>query len=66
VGVASNPVDLNQITKAPADKVEAIEFSQVSLMASERISALNRDELMDLMAYLLSGGDPQHDPFKKK
>ena len=66
VGVASNPFDLNQITKAPADKVEGIEFSQVSIMPSEMISGLNRDELMDLMAYLLSGGDSRHKTFKKE
>ena len=66
VGVASNPFDLNQLTKAPADKVESIEFSQVSLMPSEMISGLNRDELMDLMAFLLSGGNSQHKAFKKE
>jgi putative heme-binding domain-containing protein len=65
VGVASNPFDLNQITKAPANQVEGIEFSQVSIMPSEMISGLNRDELMDLMAYLLSGGDSRHKVFNK-
>jgi putative heme-binding domain-containing protein len=58
VGVASNPFDLNQLTKAPADKVESIEFSGM-------ISGMNRDELMDLMAYLLSGGDSAHKAFTK-
>ena len=65
VGVASNPFDLNQITKAPADKVESIEFSQVSIMPPGTISGMNRDELMDLMAYLLSGGDSQHKAYAK-
>ena len=65
VGVASNPFDLNQITKAAAEKVESIEFSQVSIMPPEMIAGMNRDELMDLMAYLLSGGDSQHKVFKK-
>ncbi len=66
VGVASNPFDLNQITKAPADKVESVEFSQVSLMPPGMIMGMNRDELLDLMAYLLSGGDAQHKVFKNK
>ena len=65
VGVASNPFDLNQISKAPAEQVQDISFSQVSIMPSEMISGLNRDELMDLMAYLLSGGDSQHKAFAK-
>lgn len=64
VGVASNPFDLNQLTKAPADQVEKIEFSQTSIMPPGMISAMNRDELMDLMAYLLSGGNPNHEAFK--
>ncbi len=63
VGVASNPFDLNQITKAPVNQVEGIRFSEVSIMPEGMISGLNRDELMDLMAYLLSGGDPQHKAF---
>lgn len=66
VGIAPNPFDLNQITKAPAEKVENVEFSQVSLMPPEMISGMNRDELMDLMAYLLSGGDRGHRVFKTK
>ena len=66
VGVASNPFDLNQITKAPADKLESIEFSNLSIMPPGTISGMNRDELMDLMAYLLSGGDLKHKAFKKE
>ena len=66
VGVASNPFDLNQLTKAPADQVESIGFSQISIMPPGMISAMNRDELMDLMAYLLAGGNPGHEAFKAK
>ncbi|QOV90582.1 c-type cytochrome [Humisphaera borealis] len=65
IGVASNPFDLNQITKAPADDVQSIEFSNISMMPSGLILGMNRDELMDLMAYLLSGGNPQHKAFAK-
>jgi putative heme-binding domain-containing protein len=65
VAVASNPFDLNQLTKAPAEKVESIEFSQVSLMPPGLVAGMYRDELMDLMAYLLSGGDSQHQAFRK-
>jgi hypothetical protein len=66
VGVASSPFDLNQITRAPADKVESVEFSQISLMPPGLIFGMNRDELMDLMAYLLSGGDSHHKAFQKE
>ena len=66
VAVASNPFDLNQLTKAPADQVEGIEFSPVSIMPEGMVAGLNRHELMDLMAYLLSGGNAEHKAFKKE
>lgn len=66
VAVASNPFDLNQLTKAAADNVESVEFSQTSIMPPGTISGMNRDELMDLIAYLLSGGDALHKVFKKE
>lgn len=65
VTVATNPFDLNELTRAPADKVESVEFSQVSIMPRGMITGMNRDELMDLMAFLLSGGDPRHRVFNK-
>ena len=65
VGVATNPFDMNQVTKAPADQVEGIKHSQVSLMPAELLAGMNRDELMDLMAFLLSGGNSQHKVFAK-
>ena len=63
-GVAPNPFDLNQSTKTSADQVEGVEFSQISIMPPGTLSGMNRDEVMDLMAYLLSGGDPQHQSFR--
>ena len=65
VGIATNPFDLNQVTKAPADQVLGIGSSQVSMMPAELLSGMNRDELMDLIAYLLSGGNSQHKAFNK-
>ena len=66
VGVAPNPFDLNQLTKAPAEKVESIGFSNVSIMPPELIAGMNREELMDLMAYLLSGGNSKHQTFQQE
>ena len=65
IGIAPNPFDLNQITKAPTEQVESTEFSQVSIMPPGMISAMNRYELMDLMAYLISGGDAKHKTYEK-
>jgi putative heme-binding domain-containing protein len=66
VGVAINPFDLNQVTKAPASNVAGVEFSQTSIMPPGMIGGMNRDELMDLVAYLISGGNQEHKAFKKK
>lgn len=37
----------------------------VSIMPSRLINTLNKDELLDLMAYLVSGADKDHPVFKK-
>ena len=66
IAIASNPFDLNQLQKTPVDKVESIEFSNVSIMPPGMIAGMNRDELMDLMAYLLSGGNAEHRVFRKQ
>lgn len=65
IAVASNPFDLNQLTKAPAVQVESISLSQISIMPEGMIDGMNRDELMDLVAYLISGGNAEHKVFSK-
>jgi putative heme-binding domain-containing protein len=65
VGVAVNPFDMNEVKKAPADQVERVGFSQASLMPPGMINGMNREELMDLVAYLVSGGNPGHAVFAK-
>lgn len=64
IAVAPNPYDLGQISKAPMDDVEKVEFSQISVMPPGTVAAMNADELKDLMAYLISGGDRRHASFK--
>lgn len=63
VAVATDPYDLGTLTKAPSADVAAVEPSQVSMMPIGTIYLMNADELVDLIAYLLSGGDPQHRVF---
>lgn len=65
IAVASNPYDFSKLTKAPADQVASIEPSQVSLMPPATIAMMNENELADLMAYLISGGDKRHKVFAK-
>jgi cytochrome c1 len=44
--------------------VEKIEASQTSMMPPGMIAAMNAEEVKDLIAYLVSGGDPEHGSFR--
>ncbi len=66
IAVASNPYDFSVLTKAPAAKVAKVEPSPVSMMPPGTIMAMNKEEVSDLMAYLLSGGNRRHKMFQAK
>jgi putative heme-binding domain-containing protein len=65
VYVATNPYNLAQETEIPVSEVASSEPSPVSLMPAGLINRLNEEELLDLMAYLTSGGDPNHEVYGK-
>lgn len=65
VALAQNPFDFSALSKVPRSEIQSIEPSQTSLMPPAMINAMNRDELADLMAYLISGGDSKHKVFQK-
>ena len=55
------PADVNaEAIELDADEVEAIRPSDVSQMPKGLIDGLNPEELRDLLAYLMSGGNPQN------
>ena len=56
------PDDLTPVWEAD---VKARKVYPVSMMPPGLINPLNRDELLDLFAYLLSGGDPKDKVFEK-
>ncbi len=66
IALAANPYDFSVLTKSPIGNVASVEPSQVSMMPPATIALMNKDELSDLIAYLISGGDPQHKVFKPK
>lgn len=57
--------DPNQRVSVDRTQVKSIELSKVSSMPPMLLSRLNQEEILDLLAYILSGGDPQHEMFKK-
>jgi putative heme-binding domain-containing protein len=66
IAVAPNPYNLADIVKTPIGKVEKIAWSQTSMMPPGTIFPMNQDELKDLVAYLISSGNPKHKAFQKK
>lgn len=63
VYVATNPFNLSQETGLAASNIVSSEPSPVSLMPGGLINRLNEQELVDLMAYLKSGGDPHNEAY---
>ncbi|MFM7832675.1 MAG: hypothetical protein ACKPJD_12840, partial [Planctomycetaceae bacterium] len=51
------------MTTIPRDEIEETQPSKVSMMPAGLINTLNRDEVLDLIAYLQSGGDPDSPVF---
>lgn len=66
LAVATNAYDFGALTKVPSGDVENVEPSEVSMMPPATIALMNKDEVADLIAYLVSGGDPRHKVFQKK
>jgi putative heme-binding domain-containing protein len=63
--VMTNMLDPNGLTTIKTGEVEAIERSTTSMMPEGLLDVLSKDEVLDLMAYLLSRGDKAHAMFAK-
>ncbi len=66
LAIGMNPHDLSVLTKVPRADVVRIEPSPVSMMPPATIALMNQDEVMDLIAYLVAGGDRRHRVFKPR
>jgi putative heme-binding domain-containing protein len=62
--VMTNMLDPNGLVNVSAKKVESIEKSKVSPMPEALLDTFQEDEVLDLVAYLLSRGDRNHKMFK--
>ncbi|MFT5467211.1 MAG: putative heme-binding domain-containing protein [Verrucomicrobiales bacterium] len=65
VTVNTDLTDPNQRTNVDRKLVESIEVSKVSPMPPMLLAMLTKEEILDLIAYALSGGDPENEMFKK-
>ncbi|HKI37861.1 MAG TPA: beta-propeller fold lactonase family protein [Gemmataceae bacterium] len=62
--VMTNMLDPNGQTKVNAKKVESMQKSKVSMMPKGLLDTFQEDEVLDLVAYLMSRGDRNNKMFK--
>ena len=65
VVINEDPSDPNQRVSVDRKEVKSIEPSSVSTMPPMLLSRLSKDEILDLTAYVLSGGNRDHEMFRK-
>ena len=65
VMINTNMLDPNAIVTIDRRRIESLEISKVSMMPTGLLDGFKEDEILDLMAYLLSRGDRNHAMFKK-
>ncbi len=63
--VCTNMMDPNNFTNVDRRKVVKMEESKVSMMPPGLLNMLTEDDVLDLLAYLLSKGNPDDPMFKK-
>lgn len=64
--VSQNPFAPEVIRTVAKSEVKSTKVSEVSTMLPGMINRLNDEELKDLMAYLISGGNPNHEVYQNK
>jgi hypothetical protein len=62
--VSQNPFAPQTLREIPKKDVSSTKLSKVSLMMPGLINRLNNEELKDLLAYLMAGGNEEHEVFK--
>ena len=65
VTIQTNPEDANEIKVVPKDSIESANPSRISLMPEGLLDSLNEDEVVDLLAFLMSRGNENDLIFKK-
>ena len=64
--VSQNPYAPDILRTIPKEDVTGMKMSSVSLMPPGSINRLSDDEVKDLLAYLISGGDAENEMFSKE
>ncbi len=61
----TDPEDSTKVIEIKKSAIDSSKPSPVSIMPEALLRELNEGEVLDLLAYLLSRGDPKHPMFKK-
>lgn len=65
VKLISNPLDKKPPVTIAVDDIEEEYPSKISLMPMGLLNTLTKEEILDLVAYVVSAGDPNHPAFRK-
>ncbi len=63
--IVTDPEDSSKVVEIKKDDVATVKPSAISLMPEKLLNQLNENEVLDMLAYMLSRGDPNHAMFKK-
>jgi hypothetical protein len=65
VTVVTDPEDATRFVRVPRSEIEEITASPTSLMPAGLLDQLNEQEVLDLLAYTLSRGNPKDPRFTR-
>lgn len=66
IAILTSPEDPTRITEILKSDIDEILASKVSIMPADLLKPLNQDEVLDLLAYLLSRGEKGNPMFRRK
>jgi len=64
--VSQNPFMPQSLREIPKEEVTSTKLSKVSLMLPWLLGGLNDEEIKDIIAYMVAGGNPDHEVYKGK
>ncbi|MCA9070641.1 MAG: c-type cytochrome, partial [Planctomycetaceae bacterium] len=65
ITVVTDPEDATKVKELKESDIDAVVPSQVSLMPKDLLKPLNKEEILDLLAYLQSRGNPNDPMFRQ-
>ena len=64
--LTANPLEKDaKVTQIPKADIDEQDESKVSIMPEGLLNTMTRDEILDLIAYIISGANPEHPAFRQ-